>query len=104
VAQDRRDEAALTEVATRKQLESKERQRQEWRWLGLATLGGTLLGALIFWAVAYATGGDSGVITRGGWAAFAAIAGALIGLIVGFMLWALWVLLHTLGWRFSHRR
>jgi hypothetical protein len=52
-----------------------------------------MLGALVFWAVEYATGGDSGVISRGSWAVLAAIAGAFVGLIVGFALWALWVLL-----------
>jgi hypothetical protein len=106
VALERRDAAALTELATRERLEKEERQRQEWRWLGLATLGGTLLGGLISWAVAYATSGDdSGVLfTRGGWAVFAAIVGAGVGLTVGFLLWALWILLRTLRWRFSQRR
>ena len=103
MAQDRREAAALTEVATRERLEKEERQRQEWRWLGLATIGGTLLGgALVSWAVAYATSADdSGVLFT--YAFVAAIAGAVVGLIVGFLLWALWILLRTLRRRFSHR-
>jgi len=95
---------AHTEIAKRGQPENEERHRQEWRWLRRATLGGTLLGALILWSVAYATGDDSSALfSRGDVAFLAAIAGALAGLIVGFMLWALWVLLRPLGWRFSQR-
>ena len=81
-----------------------ERVRREWRWLGLALVGGPLLGGLIAWAITYATGDDSGALSRGSWAIIMAVLGAIIGAIAGFMLWALWVLSHSLARRLSHRR
>jgi hypothetical protein len=88
---------ALTEAERQEHLAEATRRRNEWRWLRRMTLGGTLLGALTFWVIGYATGDDSGALfNRGDAAFFAAFAGAIMGAIVGFVLWALWVLSRTI--------
>jgi hypothetical protein len=92
-----RDANAGNEAERHVRLADEKRRRSEWRWLGRATIGGTILGALVLWVVAYMTGDDSGtLISRGDFAFWAAVVGAITGAIAGFVLWALWVLARTL--------
>jgi hypothetical protein len=76
--------------------------RSQWRWLGIATVGGALLGALLLGVSTYATTDNSEYLFSRGDAAFLfAILGAMKGAIAGFVLWALWVLSRTLVNRLS---
>lgn len=94
----------MTELEGQGQPEEERREQLEWRWLRRAAVGGGLLGAVILGGIAYATGDDSGVFSRGDWASLAAFVGALVGLVGGFVGWALWVLLYPLARRWPRRR
>jgi hypothetical protein len=93
-----RDAGAGNEAEGHVRLAEEKGRRSEWRWLGRATIGGTILGALVLWVIAYMTTGDDSeaLISRGGFAFLAAVVGAATGAIAGFVLWALWVLARTL--------
>lgn len=75
----------------------------EWPWLGIATMGGALLGALILGAFAYWLRDDSGLFSRIGIAVLYAVVGAMVGAVAGFVPWALWVFLRESVRSFSHR-
>lgn len=98
MARGAQDARATTEVERPAHPTREKRRASEWRWLGIATVGGALLGALILGVLVYATTDDSGaeLFGRGGSAVLAAVIGFAVGSIAGFVLWALWVLLRTL--------
>jgi hypothetical protein len=105
VARDTRDARDVAEVERHERLTSENRHRNEWRWLGIATAGGALLGAPIFGILAYATTDDSGAIfSRGDSAFFGAVFGAFVGPIAGFVLWALWLFVREVVRSFSRTR
>lgn len=88
------DARATTEVERPAQSTGEKRHASEWRWLGIATVGGALLGALILGVLAYTTTDDSGaeLFSQGDSAFLGAAIGFFVGLIAGFVLWAMWVL------------
>lgn len=105
MARDARDAGAVAEVERHERLTEEKGHGDEWRGLGIATIGGALLGALILGVLAYATTDDSDYLfSRGDSAVVGAIFGAIVGVIAGFLLWALWVLLRAIVRSFSQPR
>jgi hypothetical protein len=92
VARDAQDARAVTEVDRPAQPTTETRHESEWRWLGIVTVGGALLGALILGVLAYATTDSGTLFSRGDVAFYGAVIGFFGGLIAGFVLWALGVL------------
>jgi hypothetical protein len=96
VTRDARDAPAVAEVERHDRLTRDKNHSKEWHWLGIAVLGGALLGALILGVSAYAADDDSGALfSRSDFAVLAAVVGFVLGAIAGFVLWAVWVLLRT---------
>ena len=95
MARSAQDARATTEVERPAQPRRAKRHKREWLWLGIASVCGALLGALILGVLAYATSESGPYLNRGGFAILGALVGFFVGLIAGFVLWALWVLLRT---------
>jgi hypothetical protein len=93
---------ALKQLTTADQRQWEARQ---WRWLRPAIAIGAVLGAIVLGVIGYASwtpADNTGLfpISRSGQTAAAAIGGAIVGVVAGFVTWALWVLLSNLARHF----